>query len=80
MQAKGLTELSTEELKKLLQIVYKEQTEFPLNPQRVACIGFQYKQNSILNVFRGLEKSAVQAILVCVLAERLHIEKGHRNT
>ena len=71
MKVKGLTDLSTEELKKLLSLVHQEKTEFPLNPQRIACLGFQYKQVELLSVFRHLDKRAVQQILVCVLAERL---------
>ena len=66
----GLTSLSTDELKKLLHHVFKNEVEFPLNPQRIACIGFQYKSIELLNVFRGLDKRAVQTILICVLAER----------
>jgi hypothetical protein len=71
MKLRALTEVNTEELKKLLSLVHQEATEFPLNPQRIACIGFQYKQMELLDVFRGLDKRAVQQILVCVLAERL---------
>ena len=71
MKVKGLIDLSTEELKKLLSLVHQEKTEFPLNPQRIACLGFQYKQAELLSVFRHLDKRAVQQVLVCVLAERL---------
>ena len=71
MKLRALTEVKTDELKKLLSLVHQEATEFPLTPQRIACIGFQYKQMELLDVFRGLEKRAVQQILVCVLAERL---------
>lgn len=71
MRELGLTGLTTVELKKLLQHLYREEVEFPLNAQRIACIGFQYKQNILMNAFRGLDKKSVQAVLVCVLAERL---------
>ena len=71
MKISGLTDFTTEELKKLLQLVYRDQVEFPLNAQRIACIGFQYKHQSLINALRGLEKEAVTAVLVCVLAERL---------
>ena len=66
----GLTSLNTSELTKLLRHVYRDEVEFPLSPQRIACIGFQYKSIELLNVFRGLDKRAVQTILICVLAER----------
>ena len=71
MKAKGLTELTTEELKKLLSLVHKNSTEFPLNPQRIACLGFQYRQTELMNIFRHLDQRAVQMILITVLAERL---------
>lgn len=71
MKVAGLTSFTTEELKKLLQLVYRDQVEFPLNAQRIACIGFQYKHQALINALRGLEKEAVTAVLVCVLAERL---------
>lgn len=72
MKISGLTDFTTEELKKLLQLVYRDQVEFPLNAQRIACIGFQYKHQALINALRGLEKEAVTAVLVCVLAERLN--------
>ncbi len=75
MKIAGLTELTTEELKKLLQLVYRDQVEFPLNAQRIACIGFQYKHLELINAFRGLGRDGVRAILVCVLAERIEHEK-----
>ena len=71
MKAKGLTSFSTRELKKLLLFVHQDKTEFPLTPQRISCLGFQYKQTELLDVFRHLNKRAVQQLLVCVLAERL---------
>ena len=66
----ALTSLSTEELKKLLHLVFKNEVELPLTPQRIACIGFQYKTTELMSVFRGLEHRSVQTILICVLAER----------
>lgn len=71
MKINGLTDFTTEELKKLLQLVYRDQVEFPLNAQRIACIGFQYKHQALINALRGLQKDAVTVVLVCVLAERL---------
>ncbi len=71
MKVAGLTGFSTEELKKLLQLIYRDQVEFPLNAQRIACIGFQYKHQDLINALRGLSKEAATAVVVCVLAERL---------
>lgn len=71
----GLVDLNTEELKKLLQLLYRNQIEFPLTAQRIACIGFQYKHQELMNAFRDLDQKSVQAVLVCVLAERLEAER-----
>jgi len=67
---KGLTELNTKELKKLLSHVYKEELECPVNVERVARVGFQYKQEHITAALRNLDSEAVRCVLVCVLAER----------
>ena len=75
MKVSGLTELTTEELKRLLQLVYRDQVEFPLNAQRIACIGFQYKHLALMNALRGLDKEATRVVLVCVLAERMETQK-----
>ena len=71
MKVEGLTGFTTDELKKLLQLVYRDQVEFPLNAQRIACIGFQYKHHSLIKALRGLNKESTTSVLVCVLAERL---------
>ena len=67
----GLTELTLDELKKLLRFVYRHEVEFPLNAQRIACIGFQHRQTILMGALRGLDAKAVQTVLVCVIAERL---------
>ena len=67
---KGLTNLSTPELKKLLSHLYKGELQCPLTPERIACVGFQYKQEELLGCLRNLDKEALRVIIVCVLAER----------
>jgi hypothetical protein len=67
----GLTNLSTEELKKLLRLIYKNEVRFPLDAERIACIGFQYKHSVLINALRDLDATASRAVIVCVLAERL---------
>ena len=74
----GLTEMTTDELKELLRLIYKGEVEFPLNAQRIACIGFQYKHNVLINALRGLDGKAAQSVVVCVLAERLKLERRRR--
>ena len=67
---KGLTGLKTRELKKLLSHVYKEELECPIHVERVARVGFQYKQEELTAALRGLDREAIRCLLVCVLAER----------
>jgi hypothetical protein len=66
----GLTDLTTKELKKLLSHVYKDELECPIDVEKVARVGFQYKQEIITSALRGLSKEAIRCVLVCVLAER----------
>ena len=67
----GLTQMSTEELKKLLRLMYKEQIDFPLDARRIACAGFQYRHQVLIDALRGLDQHAARAVVICVLAERL---------
>ena len=70
MLLKGLTDLSTKELKKLLSHVYKNELECPVNVERIARVGFQYKQEQLTAALRNLDAESVRCVLVCVLAER----------
>lgn len=70
MAPKGLSDLKTDELQLLLKRTYRDEIEFPLTAQRIACAGFQYKQESLMGALRELDKRAVTKLLVCVLAER----------
>lgn len=67
---KGLTGLRTKELKKLLSHIYQDELECPVNVERIARVGFQYKQEELTAALRGLDKEAIRIVLVCVLAER----------
>ena len=73
---KGLTNLSTSELKKLLSHLYKEELICPLTPERIACVGFQYKQEDLLGSLRNLDAEAIRVVLVCILAERRKSERS----
>ena len=70
MKPVGLTTLTTEELKLFLQRIYRDEVTFPLNAQRIACAGFQYKQDALMHALRDLDKRAVTAVVVCTIAER----------
>ena len=71
LKPNGLTEMTTDELKSFLRLIYRDQVDFPLNAQRIACTGFQYRHRVLINAFRGLDAVATKAVLICVLAERL---------
>jgi hypothetical protein len=67
----GLTEMTTDELKKLLRLIYRNEVQFPLDAQRIACTGFQYKHQVLINALRDLDEKSARAVIICVLAERL---------
>ena len=56
----GLTEMTTQELKEFLRLIYKDEVDFPLTAQRIACIGFQYKHSVLINPRTNLQKSDLQ--------------------
>jgi len=71
MKPDGLTNLSLEELKRLLGFIHRNEVEFPLTAQRIACIGMQHKHQTLMNALRGLDAKAIRAVVVCVIAERM---------
>lgn len=66
----ALTAVSTENLRTLLRAVFKHQIECPLGPAGLAALGLQDTSPPLLSHLRGLDSSAVHAVLVAVLAER----------
>ena len=68
---KGLTELSIDELQKLLRHVHRGELVCPVDIHRLTVVGFQYKAAELTSALRGLDEPAVRAVLVCVLAERM---------
>ena len=74
----GLTELTTEELKRLLRHIYKEELPCPVRADTLACVGFQHRGELILGALRGLSAEAARAVLVCVIAERMAQEEAAR--
>ena len=67
--------MKTGELKRLLQAIHGGKTEFPLNAERVACIGLQHRQEAVLHALRGMDANATKRLLVCVIAERMATTK-----
>ncbi|MBT6177530.1 MAG: hypothetical protein HOI23_09795 [Deltaproteobacteria bacterium] len=68
--AKGLRELKTEELKKLLGHIYREELVCPFTIENLTRVGFQHRHDQLMGALRSLDATAVQAVLVCVIAER----------
>lgn len=66
----GLVTVSTDELRKLLRAVFKEQVECPLTVAGLAAVGLQDCGDVLLSHLRGLERQAVHAVVVAALAER----------
>ena len=69
--ASGLTGLTLEELKRLLRYLHHGELSCPVDIVELARLGFQHRGEILLNVFRGLDKRAVQAVVTAVIAERL---------
>lgn len=67
----GLRHVETEHLRRILELLHREELSFPLTPVELARIGLQEPSERILGSLRGLEVQAVRAVLVAVLAERL---------
>ncbi|MFT5684423.1 MAG: quercetin dioxygenase-like cupin family protein [Myxococcota bacterium] len=68
--AAGLTELTEDELKKLLRHIYREELPCPVTADTLACVGFQSRHEWISAALRGLDAAGVTAVLVAVIAER----------
>lgn len=69
---KGLTEIHTDDLKRLLAAIHREQLRFPVDIGELTRVGLQHCATLLLAMLRGLDAPAVRAVVVCVLAERLH--------
>ena len=69
MQSDGLSRVSTGELQRLLRAVHRELLPSPLTRSGLIATGFGNIEEH-LGLLQGLERSAVQRLLVAVLAER----------
>ena len=70
----GLTEVSTDDLKRAFGLLHRGDLDVPVSPWGLARVGLQHCQNPLLIQLRGLDMAGVRAVLTCVLAER--ISKG----
>jgi len=73
---KGLTRVSTEQLKRALKSVYRKDVSCPLSIEDLTRVGLQNVASELLRSLRGLDETAVQAILVTVIAERSAIRSS----
>lgn len=68
--ALGLTDVSTADLRTLLRALHREELCCPLTPVGLTAVGLQEVVHALLEHLRGLERSAVHAVVVAVIAER----------
>jgi len=73
--AAGLTEVRTDDLKKLLGLAHRGEITFPMDATELARIGLQHCAIEMLATLRGLDERAVKAVVVAVIAERLPANK-----
>ncbi len=68
--ARGLTEVKTPDLIKLLRLVIRDDIPVPIDVLGLARTGLQHTAEELMNTLRGLDEPAVRAVLICVIAER----------
>lgn len=71
----ALVDVRTEQLRELLRGVFRETLPCPLHASALAAVGLQDWSEPILGHLRGLDRRAVHAVLVAVLAERTAAEE-----
>jgi hypothetical protein len=76
--AAGLTDVSTKDLKTLLALIHKGELTFPLSIEELTRVGLQRAADRLLPQLRGLDALAVQTLTVCVVAERLPLNRPRR--
>ncbi len=73
--AAGLTDVTTDDLKKLLRVVHRDQIRCPLTVDELARCGLQHCAEHLLAACRGLDSNGVRAVVIAVVAERLPANK-----
>ncbi|MEM6791812.1 MAG: hypothetical protein AAGA56_04235 [Myxococcota bacterium] len=69
MLAPGLTHLDDKQLQRLLTAVHRGRVDCPLRPDQLMMAGLSDVYDRVA-FLRGLDRAAVQAVLVAVIAER----------
>lgn len=72
----GLTAARTEDLTTLLKWLHRGDLQAPIDTMGLARVGLQHCAGPLLGHLRGLDKRAVQAVVVAVLAERNNAASG----
>ncbi len=72
----GLTEVSTEDLRKALKVVHKGDLQAPLSLPELTRCGLQHCAEELMGALRAVDTEGMRAVLVCVLAERMEAEQG----
>ena len=67
----GMVNVPTEELRRLFGLLVRGELNCPLTPWELARNGLQHRSEDLLGALRGLDATAVRAVLTAVLAERL---------
>jgi hypothetical protein len=67
---RGLTGVTTEQLKTALRMLHRGELEAPLTIVGLTRVGLQNVANEFLDHLRGVDTAGVRAVLVAVLAER----------
>ncbi|HCH65023.1 MAG: hypothetical protein CL927_16360 [Deltaproteobacteria bacterium] len=67
---RALVPVDDKALKTLLRALYRGDLTLPLDLPGLTRVGLQYCSSELLHHLRGLDKGAVQAVVVAVLAER----------
>lgn len=66
---RALTGVATDDLKALLRVVHRGELACPVTAKSLAEVGL-LRLGDELDFLKGLDRAAVQAVLVAVLAER----------
>lgn len=66
----GLQAVPTQDLRKALAALHREEMRCPLDITELTRFGLQHVALELLSHLRGLDARAVRAVLVAVLAER----------
>lgn len=66
----GLSEVTTADLKTLLRLLHRGEVATPLDVTELARVGLQHCAIELLGHLRGLEATAIKAVVIAVIAER----------